>query len=100
MSNRKESRRTTETRWRSLSEVFAVEVTTAVGRCRSCSTLSQVATFRVGHDPSSWGAVHCGDVLLRLVRTPDAVWVDFGGVSALRIPCESTLLRTRAAKPV
>jgi hypothetical protein len=26
------------------------------------------------------------DVLLRLVRTPDAVWVDFGGVSALRIP--------------
>jgi hypothetical protein len=30
-------------------------------------------------------------VLLRLVRTPDAVWVDFGGVSALRIPCESTL---------
>jgi hypothetical protein len=25
-------------------------------------------------------------VLLRLVRTPDAVWVDFGGVSALRIP--------------
>ena len=30
-----------------LSEVFAVELTTAAGRCRSCGTTSEVATFRV-----------------------------------------------------
>ena len=70
-----------------LSEVFAVEVTTAIGRCRSCGTSSQLATFRVyGPDPGFVGRCpSCDDVLLRLVRTPDAVWLDFSGVSALRI---------------
>ena len=77
-----------------LSEVFAVEVTTAVGRCRGCGTRSELATFRVyGPDPGFVGRCpHCEDVLLRLVRTPDAVWLDFSGVSALRIsmPTESS----------
>jgi hypothetical protein len=70
-----------------LSEVFAVESTTAVGRCRSCGTSSQVATFRVyGPDPGLVGRCpHCEDVLMRLVRTPDALWLDFSGISALRI---------------
>jgi hypothetical protein len=70
-----------------LSEVFAVELTTAVGRCRSCGTSSEVATFRVyGPEPGFVGRCpHCEDVLMRLVRTPDAVWLDFSGVSALRI---------------
>jgi len=70
-----------------LSEVFGVELTTAAGRCRSCGTTSQVATFRVyGPAPGFVGRCpHCEDVLLRLVRTPDALWLDFSGVSALRI---------------
>jgi hypothetical protein len=34
----------------------------------------------VGRCPS------CEDVLLRLVRTPDALWLDLSGVSAMRIP--------------
>ena len=57
-----------------LSEVFAVELTTA--------------TLRVyGPDPGFVGRCpHCEDVLLRLVRTPDALWLDLSGVSALRIP--------------
>ena len=71
-----------------LSEVFAVELTTAAGRCRSCGTTSQVATIRVyGPEPGFVGRCpHCEDVLLRLVRTPDALWLDLSGVSALRIP--------------
>jgi Zn finger protein HypA/HybF involved in hydrogenase expression len=70
-----------------LSEVFAIEVTTAAGRCRSCGTTSELATFRVyGPAPGFVGRCpHCEDVLLRLVRTPDALWLDFSGVSALRI---------------
>lgn len=70
-----------------LSEVFAVEVTTAVGRCRNCGTSSQLATFRVyGPEPGFVGRCPgCGNVLMRLVRTPDALWLDFSGVSALRI---------------
>ena len=71
-----------------LSEVFAVELTTAAGRCRSCGTTSQVATLRVyGPAPGFVGRCpHCEDVVLRLVRTPDALWLDLSGVSALRIP--------------
>jgi len=70
-----------------LSEVFAVEVTTAVGRCRNCGTSSQLATFRVyGPEPGFVGRCPgCANVLMRLVRTPDALWLDFSGVSALRI---------------
>jgi hypothetical protein len=70
-----------------LSEVFAVELTTAVARCRSCGTSSQVATLRVyGPEPGLVGRCpHCEDVLIRLVRIPDAVWLDFSGVFALRI---------------
>ena len=74
-----------------LSEVFAVELTKAEARCRGCGTSSQVATFRVdGPDPGLEGRCqHCEDVVLRLVRTPDSVWLDLSGVSVLRIPMAS-----------
>ncbi|MFL6045593.1 MAG: DUF6510 family protein [Propionibacteriaceae bacterium] len=70
-----------------LSDVFAVEVTTAVGRCRGCGTSSQLATFRVyGPEPGFVGRCPgCENVLMRLVRTSDALWIDLSGVSALRI---------------
>ena len=71
-----------------LSEVFAIELTTAVGRCRGCDTASELATFRVyGPDPGYVGRCpHCEDVLVRVVRTSDACWLDLSGMSALRIP--------------
>jgi hypothetical protein len=71
-----------------LSEVFGVEVTTAMGRCRGCGSSSQVATFRVyGPEPGFVGRCpSCESVLMRLVRTSDAVWLDISGMSALRIP--------------
>jgi hypothetical protein len=70
-----------------LSEVFAVEVTTAVGRCHGCGTSSEFATFRVyGPEPGYVGRCpSCETVLFRMVRTPDAVWLDLSGMSALRI---------------
>jgi len=70
-----------------LSDVFAVEVTTALGRCRGCGASSQLATFRVyGPDPGFVGRCpSCESVLVRLVRTPDALWLDLSGMSALRI---------------
>ncbi len=70
-----------------LSEVFAVEVTTAVGRCRGCGTSSQLATLRVyGLEPGLVGRCPgCEEVLVRLARTPDDLWLDFSGMSALRI---------------
>jgi hypothetical protein len=39
-----------------------------------------------GPDPGFVGRCPtCEDVLVRLVRTPDALWLDFSGISALRI---------------
>jgi Family of unknown function (DUF6510) len=69
-----------------LAEVFAVEVTTAIARCRGCGRSSPVATLVVfGPDPGLVGRCPgCSDVLLRVVRTPDEVWLDLAGTSALR----------------
>jgi hypothetical protein len=74
-----------------LSEVFAIEVTTAVGRCRGCGTTSQLATLRVyGPEPGLVGRCPgCDEVLVRIARTPNDVWLDFSGISALRIGMSS-----------
>lgn len=70
-----------------LSEVFAVEVTTATATCRGCGAASMVAELTVyGPDPGLVARCPgCSDVLLRLVRTREEVVVDLGGMSSLRI---------------
>jgi hypothetical protein len=70
-----------------LSEVFAVEVSTAVARCRGCGTSSQLATLRVyGLEPGLVGRCPgCEEVLIRVARTPNDLWLDLSGMSALRI---------------
>jgi hypothetical protein len=71
-----------------LSEVFALEVTAAVARCRGCGLSSPVAALAVyGPAPGLVGrCAGCSDVLLRVVRTPDAVWLDLSGMTSLRLP--------------
>jgi hypothetical protein len=71
-----------------LADVFAVEVTTAVARCGGCGLSSVVAELAVyGPDPGLVARCPgCADVLLRLVRTPDSMWLDFSGTSTLRVP--------------
>jgi hypothetical protein len=71
-----------------LADVFAVEVTTAVGSCRGCGRTTVVAELAVyGPDPGMVARCPgCADVLLRLVRTPDSVWLDLSGMSSLRVP--------------
>ena len=71
-----------------LADVFAVEVTTAVARCAGCGRSSVVAELAVyGPEPGLVARCPgCADVLLRLVRTPDSVWLDLSGTSTLRVP--------------
>ncbi len=71
-----------------LSEVFAVEVTAAVARCRGCGRSSAVAELVVfGPEPGLVARCPgCSDVLLRVVRTPAEAWLDLGGMTSLRIP--------------
>ena len=85
-----------------LSELFALDVTAAVVRCRGCGRAAEVATLRVyGPDPGLVGRCPgCDDVLLRIVRTPDAVWLDLGGVTSLRVPAPAPAQAPAANPPV
>jgi Family of unknown function (DUF6510) len=70
-----------------LSDVFAMEVTTAVAQCRGCGRATVVAELAV-YGPEPGLVARCPgytDVMLRVVQAPDAVWVDLGGMSSLRV---------------
>lgn len=70
-----------------LSEVFAVDITTAVGVCAHCGQANAVAALRVyGPEPGLVGRCPgCQEVVVRLVRTPDAAWLDLTGTRSLRV---------------
>lgn len=71
-----------------LGEVFAVDVTAAGCRCVGCGATGPVAALRVyRHAPGLVARCPgCDQVVLRLVRTPDAAWLDLRGTFSLRIP--------------
>lgn len=70
-----------------LSKVFAVDLTTAVGRCAECGTAKCVAEARlymrgpglVARCPA------CGHVLLRLVTAREHIFLDVRGMTYLRL---------------
>ena len=69
-----------------LAEVFTAEMTAAVGRCRGCGMSSVVAEMAV-YGPSPGLVARCpgcADVLMRVVRTSQSMWLDLSGLSALR----------------
>jgi hypothetical protein len=69
-----------------LGEIFAADVTTAVGRCVSCGLTGPVGGLRVyGPGPGLVARCpRCEEVVLRLVRGPDAAWLDLRGTVSLR----------------
>jgi hypothetical protein len=71
-----------------LAEVFAVDLTTAVGRCAGCGRTGPVATLRVYTQAPGLVArcPGCDGVVLRLVRGPGSVWLDLRGAVSLHIP--------------
>nr|WP_055504204.1 DUF6510 family protein [Nonomuraea pusilla] len=70
------------------AEIFAADVTVAVGRCASCGLTGPVAGLRVYAQAPGLVArcPGCEEVVLRLVRGPDAAWLDLRGTISLRIP--------------
>jgi len=70
-----------------LREIFAMEMTTAVGTCAHCGAVNEVG--RVGvyiHAPGT--VVRCPDceqVLMRVVRGKGRYWVDLTGVRCLEL---------------
>ncbi|TDD68691.1 hypothetical protein E1293_36730 [Actinomadura darangshiensis] len=74
-----------------LSELFAVDVTAATGRCVNCGLAGPIAGLRV-YDRAPGLVARCpgcGHVVLRFVRTPDAAWIDLTGTVSLRVQLPS-----------
>ncbi|MBO3746823.1 hypothetical protein J5X84_12160 [Streptosporangiaceae bacterium NEAU-GS5] len=75
-----------------LSEIFTVDMTAAQGQCAGCGQAGPVAGLHVyGDAPGhAMGMVArcpgCDNVMLRLVRGPEAAWLDLRGTVSLRIP--------------
>lgn len=71
-----------------LSELFAVDVVSAEGRCTGCGTTGPVAQLRVYGPGAGPGLVArcpvCGQVVLRVVRGEDSAWLDLRGTESLR----------------
>ncbi|WP_155369800.1 DUF6510 family protein [Catellatospora vulcania] len=71
-----------------LREIFAVDMTTATGRCAGCGDEGPVAGMKVyAHAPGLVARCpSCQQVLMRLVRGPSSAWLDLRGTMSLRIP--------------
>jgi Family of unknown function (DUF6510) len=71
-----------------LHDVFCVEVTTAIGRCRACGRTGPMAEVRVfDHAPGVVARCPtCDQVLVRLVRGPGRAWLDLRGLTYLQLP--------------
>ncbi len=70
-----------------LGEVFAVDITTAMGQCLSCGTRQAMGQTMVYSDAPGMVARcgNCGDVMLRVNRSPDRTWLDLRGVRYLEL---------------
>jgi Zn finger protein HypA/HybF involved in hydrogenase expression len=69
-----------------LQEVFAVEMTTAIGTCDSCGAAGPVGAAHVFRGA---GVVlrcpHCKNVLATIVKNDSRVWIDFPGIRTLEV---------------
>jgi hypothetical protein len=69
-----------------LREVFAVDITAAIGKCAGCGRTGVFAETHVYMDAPGLVArcPGCDDVLLRVVTTPTDTYLDLRGLTYLR----------------
>ncbi len=69
-----------------LQELFAVEMTTAIGTCDDCGAAGPVGA---AHLYRGAGIVlccpHCDNVLAKIVKNHSRVWIDFTGIRTLEV---------------
>ena len=70
-----------------LAQVFAVDVTAAVGRCNGCGRTAVMAEARVYVDAPGTvvRCAGCEAVLLRVVQSADRTWLDLRGLAVLQL---------------
>ena len=69
-----------------LQEVFAAEMTTAIGTCAGCGAAGPVGA---AHLYRGAGTVlrcpHCHNVLAKIVKNDSRVWIDLQGIRTLEV---------------
>lgn len=69
-----------------LQEVFAAEVTTAIGTCSTCGAsepLGAVHVFRGAGEVLR--CPHCDTTLMKIVRDGERLWIGFSGIRTLEL---------------
>ena len=69
-----------------LQEVFAADMTTAVGTCGNCAAAGPVGAVQVFRGA---GIVlrcpHCGNTLAKIAKSDSRVWIDLTGIRNLEV---------------
>ena len=69
-----------------LSEIFAGEVTTAVGTCDGCGSSEAVGAIHVYRAAGTvLRCPHCEDVLIKVVTDGERIWMDLRGLRTLQL---------------
>jgi predicted RNA-binding Zn-ribbon protein involved in translation (DUF1610 family) len=69
-----------------LREVFAVEMTTAIGMCANCGTTGEIARMRLYRGAGlTFRCPSCDAVLMKLVSAGPRRWIDLGGLRTLEL---------------
>ena len=69
-----------------LQEIFAVEMTTAVGTCDGCGATNAVGALHVFRGAGIvMRCPHCGNALVTIVDDGTRAWMGFRGVRALEV---------------
>jgi hypothetical protein len=69
-----------------LQEVFAVEMTTAIGICNGCGATDAVGALQVFRGAGLvMRCPHCNNVLVTLVKAETRVLIGFPGVRTLQV---------------
>jgi hypothetical protein len=69
-----------------LQEVFAVEMTTAIGTCNGCGTAEPVGALHVFRGAGIvMRCPHCDNALVTIVKDGARVWIAFAGMRTLQV---------------
>ena len=69
-----------------LQEVFAVEITTAVGTCAGCGATEPVGATHVFEGAGvALRCPHCDSALVKIVKDGSRVWLGFPGLRTLEV---------------
>jgi hypothetical protein len=69
-----------------LQEVFAVEVTSAIGMCNTCGATEAVGALHVFRGAGIvMRCPHCHEALVTMVEDDTSVWIGFPGIRRLQV---------------